>query len=173
MEYLFLEDFDNAKLYFMRCLEQDEQDYSALYNIIYCFEYLEEHEAAIDYLNDFLNKNPYCEVAWHQLGRQYFMLDMFKEALTAFDYAVLIDESFIGGYLEKAKTLEELGNYKEAIENYSVTLELDDPTAFAFVRIGECYQKLNDFDNAIIFYKKALIDIKKLLLMLFMQQKYA
>ena len=28
-----------------------------------------------------------------------------KEALTSFDYAVLIDESFIGGYLEKAKTL--------------------------------------------------------------------
>ena len=31
------------------------------------------------------------------------------------------------------------------IENYSITLELDDPTAFAFVRIGECYEKLEDF----------------------------
>ena len=71
MEYLFLEDYENAKHYFMRCLEEDEEDYSALYNIIYCFEYLDEYEAAIDYLNDFLNKNPYCEVAWHQVGKQY------------------------------------------------------------------------------------------------------
>nr|MCH9661902.1 tetratricopeptide repeat protein [Bacteroidota bacterium] len=63
MEYLFLEDFENSKYYFMKCLEFDEQDFSALYNIIYCFDYLEQHEAAIDYLNDFLNKNPYCEVA--------------------------------------------------------------------------------------------------------------
>ncbi|HBY69601.1 MAG TPA: hypothetical protein DEG69_18750 [Flavobacteriaceae bacterium] len=58
MEYLFLEDFENAKRFFMKCLENDEEDYSALYNIIYCFEFLEQHEEAIDYLNDFLNKNP-------------------------------------------------------------------------------------------------------------------
>ena len=38
------------------------------------------------------------------------------------DYAVLIDESFIGGYLEKAKTLEELERYKEAIDNYLITI---------------------------------------------------
>ncbi|MFC4268667.1 tetratricopeptide repeat protein [Polaribacter marinivivus] len=156
MEYLYLDDFENARLNFAKCIDVDYEDYSALYNIVYCFDMEKEHESAIKYLNSYIDRNPYCEVAWHQLGRQYFMLDMFKEALTAFDYAVLIDESFIGGYLEKAKTLEELGNYKEAIENYSVTLELDDPTAFAFVRIGECYQKLNDFDNAIIFYKKAV-----------------
>jgi hypothetical protein len=31
-----------------------EHDYSALYNVIYCFDYLRrETEAAIDYLNDF------------------------------------------------------------------------------------------------------------------------
>ena len=54
MEYLFLEDFENAKYYFMRCLESDDQDYSALYNIIYCFDFLEQHEEAIEYLNVFL-----------------------------------------------------------------------------------------------------------------------
>ena len=84
------------------------------------------------------------------------MLDMFKEALTAFDYAVLIDESFIGGYLEKAKTLEELGEFKQAIDNYMITLELDDPTAFAFVRIGECYERLGEYENAITFYKRGV-----------------
>jgi tetratricopeptide (TPR) repeat protein len=48
MEYLFLEDFENSKYYFIKCLEQDKNDFSALYNIIYCFEYLEQHEAAIE-----------------------------------------------------------------------------------------------------------------------------
>ena len=81
MEYLFMEDFENAKYYFMKCLELDENDYSALYNIIYCFDYLEQNEVAIDYLNDFLNKNPYCEVAWHQLGKQYFILNGSQDEL--------------------------------------------------------------------------------------------
>ena len=39
MEYLFLEDFENSKHYFIKCLEKDNNDFSALYNIIYCFEY--------------------------------------------------------------------------------------------------------------------------------------
>ena len=156
MEYLYLEDYSNARSYFEKCLNEDEEDYSALYNIIYCYDMCNESELAIPFLNDYINKNPYCEVAWHQLGRQYFMLDMFQEALTAFDYAILIDESFIGGYLEKAKTLEELKQYKEAIDHYLVTLDLDDPTAFALVRIGECYEKLHNYDAAITYYKKAV-----------------
>ncbi len=41
MEYLFLDQFENAKLNFMDCLENDDRDYSALYNVIYCFDFLE------------------------------------------------------------------------------------------------------------------------------------
>ncbi|WP_255513253.1 lipopolysaccharide assembly protein LapB [Lutibacter sp. Hel_I_33_5] len=156
MEYLFLDDFENARLSFAKCIDVDYEDYSALYNIVYCFDMQKEHEDAIHFLNSYINRNPYSEVAWHQLGRQYFVLNMFKEALTSFDYAVLIDESFIGGYLEKAKTLEELGQYKEAIENYLITLELDDPTAFVYVRIGECYEKIKQEDTAVSYYKKAV-----------------
>lgn len=156
MEYLYLDDYLNARSYFEKCLIEDDEDYSALYNIIYCYDMEKESELAINFLNTYVDKNPYCEVAWHQLGRQYFMLEMYKEALMAFDYAILIDESFIGGYLEKAKTLEELKRYQEAIDHYLVTLELDDPTAFAFVRIGECYEKLQKFDAAISYYKKAV-----------------
>jgi tetratricopeptide (TPR) repeat protein len=156
MEYLYLDDFENARLNFAKCIDVDFEDYSALYNVVYCFDMEKDHEQAIKYLNNYINKNPYCEVAWHQLGRQYFILNMFKEALTSFDYAVLIDESFIGGYLEKAKTLEQLERYDEAIENYLITLELDDPTAFAYVRVGECYDKLGELDTAISYYKKAV-----------------
>ena len=156
MEYLYLDDFENARLNFANCIDVDFEDYSSLYNVVYCFDMENKHEEAVLYLNKYINKNPFCEVAWHQLGRQYFVLNMFTEALTSFDYSVIIDESFIGGYLEKAKTLEELKRYEEAIENYIITLELDDPTAFAYVRIGECYEKISQTDTAIKYYKKAV-----------------
>jgi len=153
MEYLYLDDFDEARLNFAKCLEEDYEDYSSLYNVVYCFDMENKHQEAIDYLNTYIDQDPYSEVAWHQLGRQYFILEQYKEALRAFDYAVLIDEQFVGGYLEKAKTLEELKEYEEAIENYKATLELDDPTAFVFLRIGECYEKLNLTSLAIQYYK--------------------
>lgn len=156
MEYLYLDDFENARLNFEKCVAEEIEDYSSLYNIVYCFDMEEKHEEAILYLNSYVDKNPYCEIAWHQLGKQYSELGRYKEALTSFDYSVLIDESFIGGYLEKAKALEELGRYEEAIKNYLITLELDDPTAFAYKKIGECYEKLDNIHTAIHFYKKAV-----------------
>ena len=156
MEYLFIEDFENAKQNFMRCLEQDEEDYSALYNIIYCFDYLEQHEPAIDYLNDYLNKNPYCEVAWHQVGKQYTNLEEFNKALAAFDFAIISDDSFIGAYLEKGKVLEKVRRYTEALESYTITLGLDEPTSFALLRIGKCYEKLGNSELALKFYNKCV-----------------
>ncbi|MDT0688376.1 tetratricopeptide repeat protein [Salegentibacter sp. F188] len=156
MEYLFLEDFENAKYSFMKCLEADEEDYSALYNVMYCFDFLDQKEEAIEYLNMYLNKNPYCEVAWHQVGKQYFDLKDYEKALTAFDFAIISDDYFIGAYLEKGKVLEKLGRYNEAIENYRITLELDDPTSFAYLRIGKCFEKLGADELALDNYKKTV-----------------
>ena len=74
MEYLYLEDFKNARISFSNCIEADLEDYSALYNIVYCFDMQKQHKEAVKYLISYIDLNPYCEVAWHQLGRQYFVL---------------------------------------------------------------------------------------------------
>jgi tetratricopeptide (TPR) repeat protein len=144
MEYLFLEDYENAKLHFMKCLEDDETDY------------LEQTEAAIDYLNIFLNSNPYSEVAWHQVGKQYMILKEYKKALASYDFAIISDDRFIGAYLEKGKVLEKLKRFPDAIESYSVTLGLDDPTSFALLRIGKCYEKLGNDDMALQYFTKCV-----------------
>lgn len=156
MEYLFLENFQKAKVNFMKCLEVDDQDYSALYNIIYCFDFLEEHQGAIDYLNMFLDSNPYCEVAWHQVGKQHFGLKDYEKALSAYEFAIISDDRFVGAYLEKGKVLEKLGRYNEALENYQITLELEDPTSFALLRMGKCYDKLGSDELAIKHFERCV-----------------
>lgn len=152
MEYLFLDDFKLAKQSFMKCVDFDEADYSSLYNVIYCFEYLEDYDGAIMYLNAYLEGNPYCEVAWHQLGKQYYSKRMYKEALAAFDFAIISDDTFIGAYFEKGIVLEKCGRYNEAIENYETTISMEDPTSHAFLRIGECYEKLGNHEMAKYYF---------------------
>ncbi len=156
MEYLFLDQFEDAKVFFMKCLEEDTLDYSALYNVIYCFEFLNQLDDAISYLNTFLDKNPYCEVAWHQLGKQYFSLKEYEKALTSFDFAIISDDTFVGAYLERGKVLEALKKYEDAIENYTITLKLDEPTSFALLRIGHCYEKLDKDDLAVQYYDRTV-----------------
>lgn len=156
MEYLFMDNLELAKDNFILCLENDEEDYSALYNVVYCFDFLDQNQEAIVYLENFINKNPYSEVAWHQLGRQFYALKDYEKAVWAFDYACLIDEGFLGAFLEKAKSLEKLKRYQEAIDCYNITIELDDPTSFAFLRIGKCYEKLGNNEQALNFYLKTV-----------------
>lgn len=158
MEYLYLDDVPSAKESFINCLDHNIEDYSALFNVVYCFDFLDEHKEAISFLNNYIDKNPYSEYAWHQLGKEYYTLKKYKKAIRAFDYAILIDERFVGGYIEKGKSLEKLNLFTEAISSYQVTLSLDDPTPFALLRIGKCYERLGDRQHATEYYLRAITE---------------
>ena len=144
MEYLFMDNLEKAKENFIKCLEEDLEDQSALYNVVYCFEFLDQNQEAIAYLNKYIDKNPYSEIAWHQLGRLYYGVKEYENAIRAFEYATLIDDEFLGAFMEKAKAYERLKKYEEAIESYSRTIELDDATSYALLRMGKCYEKLGN-----------------------------
>ena len=156
MEYLFLNEYEQAKTHFMKCVDLDIEDYSSLYNIIYCFEFLNQTKQAIKYLNWYLDQNPYCEVAWHQLGKQYLEEKELQKALTAFDFAVISDDMFIGAYLEKAKVLEQLDRQEEAIEQYTLSMAIEGTTAYTLLKIGYCYEQLKKNDLALKFYTKSV-----------------
>lgn len=156
MEYLFTDNLEDAKEAFMKCLEEDYEDQTALYNVVYCFEFLDQNEQAIVYLDKYIDENPYSEIAWHQSGRLNYGLKNYEAALRAFDYATLIDDEFMGAFMEKAKTLEKLKKYEEAIASYNRTIELDDPTSYAYLRIGKCHERLGNKKLAISFYNKTV-----------------
>jgi tetratricopeptide (TPR) repeat protein len=156
MEYLFMDKLEEAKTSFINCLEEDLEDQSALYNVVYCFEFLDQNLDAIAYLNKYIDKNPYSEIAWHQMGRLYYGVKDYENAIRAFEYATLIDDEFLGAFMEKAKAFERLNRHEEAIESYSRTIELDDATSYALLRIGKCHEKLGNTALALKFYNETV-----------------
>ncbi|MBL6668728.1 MAG: tetratricopeptide repeat protein [Flavobacteriaceae bacterium] len=156
MEYLLAEDYHNAEYFFKNCVLDNSDDYPALYNLLYCYEQLQQKEKAINTLNWILEKNPYNEVAWHQLGRIYARSKNYKEALSAFDFAIISDDTFTGAYIEKGKLLEKTGRLNEAISNYQIALNTNDPSAFLWHRIGNCHLTLGNDNLGIQFLRKAI-----------------
>ncbi len=156
MEFLMLDDYSNARTHYEACLKYDPQDYTALYNTMNCYTFMEDTQGAILFLNGYLDLNPYCEVAWHQLGMQFVELKSYEKALAAYDFAIYSDDTFVGAYIEKGKVLESLERYEEAIENYTLTLHLEDPLSFALLHIGKCYEKLNMNDMALQYYNQTV-----------------
>ena len=156
MEFLYIDELQQAKEAFIKCLEYDSEDQSALFNVVYCFDFLEHHEEAIQFLEEFIDHNPYSEVAWHQLGRQFFTIKDYRKAIEAFDFACIIDENFVGAHLEKGKSYEKLKMFTQAIGCYKETLQLDDPTSYVYQRIGYCYENLKKYDQALKYYLKSV-----------------
>jgi tetratricopeptide (TPR) repeat protein len=156
MEYLFMDDLENAKESFIKCIEDDFEDQSSLYNVVYCFEFLDQNLEAIEFLQKYIDKNPYSEIAWHQQGRLYYSLKDYENAVRAFEFATYIDEDFLGAFMEKGKALEKLKKYEDAIESYQRTIELNDPTSYALLRIGKCYERLGNKVQALKFYNKTV-----------------
>ncbi len=156
MEYLFMDNLELAKENFIKCLEEDFEDQSALYNVVYCFEFLDQNLEAIEYLKTYIDRNPYSEIAWHQSGRLYYGVKDYENAVRAFEFATYIDDEFLGAFMEKGKALERLKRYEEAIESYKRTIELDDPTSYALLRIGKCYEKLGNKVEALKYFNKTV-----------------
>ena len=156
MEYLFMDNLEKAKENFISCLEVDIEDQSALYNVVYCYEFLDQNADAIKYLKKYIDKNPYSEIAWHQKGRLYYGLKDYKNAVRAFEFATYIDDEFLGAFMENGKALERLKRYEDAIENYQRTIDLDDPTSYALLRIGKCYEKLGNKAEALKYFNRTV-----------------
>ena len=158
MEFIFLEEYDEAVKYFKLVLEIDFDDDHILDTLIFCFDIQENHQIAEEFLLQYIEKNPYSDVAWFHLGKQYYYQKKYQDALKAFDYALVIDDTFVGAYIEKGKILEKLKKYEEAIYNYTLTLNLEDPSAFIYYKIGKCNERLKDYEKAIIFHRKAIYE---------------
>ena len=156
MEYLVLEDYTKATFYFTKCLDDNPEDYQALYNILYSLEQLNDLDSAVAVLNKVLNENPYSEIAWHQLGKIYTQQNKIQEALSAYDFAIISDDTFSGAYIEKAKLLESGGRLNEAIALYELTLQFAEASGFGYHRIGSCHLRLGNDGLALQFFKKAI-----------------
>jgi tetratricopeptide (TPR) repeat protein len=79
-----------------------------------------------------------------------------KKAIEANEYVTAINEHFSSAYFNKANALANLNKQEEAVAVYLETLKYEEPEPTTFYYIGECYEKLRQFDKAREFYMKAI-----------------
>ena len=155
-EYLLVENYEQAQYYFKCCVEEDIEDYTSLHNLLFCYEQLEQTQEAIAILNDILEENPYSEVAWHQMGLFLTAQGRYDEALSAFDFTLISDDTFVSAYIEKGKLLERKKQYNEALSNYEIALGMVNSSAYLLGRMGACHLILGNEKCAIDLFLKAV-----------------
>lgn len=156
LEYENVNQFEKAVHILETALDKNPSNEAFIYELAYCYEFLEKPEKSIDYYNRFIDANPYSFIAWYNLGNAYYKIDDYEKAIWAYDYSIIINEEFKSAYFNKANVLMAINNYEEAIEAYRDSLYKDQPDALTFSYIGECYEKLEEYELANEFYNKSI-----------------
>jgi tetratricopeptide (TPR) repeat protein len=114
-----------------------------------------------DGTDDFLTgQNPRDARAWDDLGELFLKMGSFDEAVDAFHKAIEMEPETGKSYGNLAHTLVLQNKYKEAVPLYQKNIDLledDKAKATAWNHLGNVYRKLNDYDNAIRAYQKAVV----------------
>ncbi len=155
-EYENLEKFDHAIDCLKRALEMNPENEAAMYELAYCYDLKDAHLASVAFFREFTNEHPYAFVAWYNLGNSLARLDRLEESIEALDYCLAIEERFTSASFSKARNQLLKADYEGAIDTYQDTIEHDGPQAITFSYIGECYEKMDQYEKALIHYDQSI-----------------
>lgn len=122
----------------------------------FCLEQLSRFDEAIATYKKIIDIDPFSSEAWFNLGQIFFNRNDYFNALAAYDYACSINEDDMLALLQKGHTLFQMGLYNQALDcyyDYDLDAVLDSQ---AKIFVAECYEKLEDFEAALAYYKKAV-----------------
>ncbi|GAB3027034.1 hypothetical protein GCM10027051_34860 [Niabella terrae] len=149
------EDFDKVFDCLKTILQLEPSNEEALYKICFWTDFIGRNAESIELHQWIINEQPYCELAWFNLGAAYQGLKLYEKAIDAYQYALAIDEKMDYAYRNIGDAYIRLRKYREAIEHLEKVLELSKPEDVIFEAIGYCYEKLKNHAQARFYYRKA------------------
>lgn len=149
------EDFQKVFDCLKTILEYDPANEEALYKICFWTDFTGRNEEGIRLHQQIIEKHPYNELAWFNLGAAYQGLKLYEKAIDAYLYAIAIDEKFDYALRNMGDAYIRLRKYKDAVEVLEKVLELARPEEVIYEAIGHCYDKMGNFAQARFNYKKA------------------
>ena len=155
-EHENLEQFDRAIDCLQRAVEVNPENEAVLFELAYAFDLAGAHNSSVTFFKQFTDQHPYNFVAWYNLGNAFGSLDRIEESNEALDLSIAIEAKFSSAYFSRARNLLVQGFYLEAIDMYRETLAIEGPQAITFSYIGECLEKLERFNEALIHYDQAI-----------------
>ena len=97
---------------------------------------------------------------WNELGELFTRSGSAHEAVSAFEHAIELEPESGKNYDNLARTLVSQNKFQEAIPLYQKSIQLlqdNKEKAATWNKLGNVYRKLNDYDNAIKAYQKAVV----------------
>ncbi|MBS1777411.1 MAG: tetratricopeptide repeat protein [Bacteroidetes bacterium] len=149
------EEFDAVFETLKRIVKIDKRNDEALQKLCFWADFTERNEESVALHTALTDEDPYNSLAWFNLGAAYQGLKMYEKAIDAYEYCVVIDETFEFAYRNMADAYMRLRWYEKAIEVLEKHLEIAKGEDLIFEAIGYCWEKKKNFTKARHYYRQA------------------
>ncbi len=127
----------------------------ALDRIWACVELSRKFKEGIKICHKVIDNDPYCKMAWYNLGHAYTYFGNYSKAIEAYEYTFIIDEKFEWAYRDCAELCMEMKDYSKALDCYKEVLTHFPPDGELLFKIGQCYHFSDNVKIAQDFYRQA------------------
>ena len=129
---------------------------TALFELAFCFDKAEAMSEGVEFYTKYIDDFPYNKSAWYNLGNMYHRVGKIKDAVTAYEFCIAIDKNYVRAYHQKAEALTSGEHFSEAFEAYKDILCIEGKSSYVLCNMGECMERLSEFDKAEDYYKQSL-----------------
>ncbi len=150
---------NEEKLNFKKAMDFSQQaaEKEKLYIEMYYASHVEfDDEKKTRILKQLARKSPNEKRVHVELGGEYFLKNLYDQALTEFNLAIELDPNFIPAIGGVIQTYIEMKNFEKAIEYLQKYAAASPREADPYVFMGDTYFRMGKIDEALIKYKEAL-----------------
>lgn len=154
--YQNMGEYSRAVDYYKLCLLENPANEVAMEEMIISLDLSHRLNEGISFFRKLIDEQPYGYMLWYYLGDLHTRTNQFTEAISAYDYCLLIREDFAPAHLDMAHAHAFSEQFREAIDRYKLAFEYCQPDAFTYYNLGECHENLKEYEQARNYYRKAV-----------------
>lgn len=146
--------YEEALYYLERAQRIAPLPYEYSNDFAFCYDRLDEPQKAIVHYNNYLDKDPFNDTVWFNLGTVQARIREFEKAIEAFDYSIALNPGNSSSMYNLAVVYMNLQRYQEAAQVFEQFVEID-ADVLGRLGLGEAYIRMERFQDAITQFEKA------------------
>ena len=155
-DYLEKSDFQNA----LKCYRNAEilapNNLDTIYDLAYTLEQAGHLEESISYYRKYIDKDPFNDNVWMNIGTVYAKQNNFDSAIEAFDYAYALNSSNSSALYNKGILLIDRDKFAEASDVLNDFSALEPTGYLSFAAIAEAFILKEQYNLALIYIRVAM-----------------
>jgi tetratricopeptide (TPR) repeat protein len=155
-DYIDMGNFDKAITLLESALKLLPDNLEIINDLAFCYERREDLTKSLEFYERYLDKDPFNDNVWFNVGTIYARDLNLLKATEAFDYAIALNPYNSSVLYNKAILLVNSGKYDEGIDTFTQFLKLEPDNTYALTGIADAYLGKDRLDDAMKFFLMAL-----------------